>query len=276
MEKWVQECLNSRCRGLLFDSSLSLLALDKEAGVLSHPNPRFSKSASAISSSCIIKGSYNFDHEVYSSTLDGRLCKSWLLHRLDKDTSGVILIAFEEITAKRTKMLFKERKVSKEYYSFVVGRPIGKNRTFWEDKYEKSFAPLSNQTRAIRATPGGFNQSQKAVTEVSIECYIQDLHLTLLRMRPITGFAHQLRYQCAQRHIPILGDEVYGDFQANRSIFQELKLRYNKISDRKPSEYKRLYLHSHSIDFDVDWTGDTRRFTATSPLPAAFDWIKST
>ncbi|RYH31183.1 RNA pseudouridine synthase [archaeon] len=274
MEKWTQSCLNSRSRVLSCNLALSLLALDKEAGVLSHPNPRGGNSSSSKSPSCLINGNYNFNHEVYTSNMDGQQYKTWLLHRLDKDTSGVILAAFDDKVAKEVKRYFKDRKVHKEYFSLVVGKPMCKRDAIWEDRYEKSFSTL-NHTRAIRATSGSsINNALTAVTEVTVESYIPEFNLSLLRMRPITGFAHQLRYQCAQRYVPILGDEVYGDFQANKKIFQAMKLKYGGFTNRKLSDYKRLYLHAHSIEFDVGWTGE--QFKATSPLPAAFDWIKGT
>eukprot|EP01031_Cornospumella_fuschlensis_P044293 gene44293-54164_t len=110
MERRLQSCLNSGSRLLCFDLTASLFALDKDAGVLSHPNPR-SPSPSSNKSNCVIKGNYNFQHEHYISSLDGQLCKTWLLHRLDKDTSGVLLVASDQQVAKEVKNLFKKRKV---------------------------------------------------------------------------------------------------------------------------------------------------------------------
>eukprot|EP01031_Cornospumella_fuschlensis_P040839 gene40839-49811_t len=273
MERRLQSCLNSGSRLLCFDLAASLFALDKDAGVLSHPNPR-SPSSSSNKSNCVIKGNYNFQYEHYNSSLDGQLCKTWLLHRLDKDTSGVLLVASDQQVAKEVKNLFKKRKVVKEYVAVVVGKPICKRNSIWEDRYEK----CSGQEGVVRATSGNWSNTQTAVSQVTIDLYLPHLNLSVLRMRPVTGFAHQLRFQCARRNVPILGDEVYGDFQANRRIFQALKLNYSKFLDRKMADYKRMYLHAFSVEIDVDWHKERengpRKFTAVSPLPAAFEWIK--
>ena len=68
---------------------------------------------------------------------------------------------------------------------------------------------------------------------------------------------HQLRVQCAKRHLPIIGDQTYGDFPRNREF-------------AKASDEKRLFLHSLETQFDYEFAGRIRHFAAKAPLPAAF------
>jgi tRNA pseudouridine65 synthase len=78
--------------------------------------------------------------------------------------------------------------------------------------------------------------------------------LTLLELIPRTGRSHQLRVQCAQRHLPIVGDATYGDFTTNRTY-------------AKHGGPRRLCLHSHHTDFRYQWQGREHTFAATAPTP---------
>jgi 23S rRNA-/tRNA-specific pseudouridylate synthase len=77
--------------------------------------------------------------------------------------------------------------------------------------------------------------------------------LALLQLEPATGRSHQLRVQCARRHLPIVGDATYGDFRANRDYARH-------------SGQKRLFLHSHETSLPLG----PRTFTARAELPAGF------
>ena len=82
--------------------------------------------------------------------------------------------------------------------------------------------------------------------------------LALLKLEPRTGRSHQLRVQCAKRHLPIVGDQTYGDFRANREF-------------AKKAESKRLFLHSLETSFDYEWAGANHKFAARAPLPPEFE-----
>ena len=81
--------------------------------------------------------------------------------------------------------------------------------------------------------------------------------LALIRLEPKTGRSHQLRVQCAKRHLPIVGDQTYGDFAANRAF-------------AKRTGAKRLFLHSMSTTFEYEFRQRRSTFSATAPLPDDF------
>ena len=81
--------------------------------------------------------------------------------------------------------------------------------------------------------------------------------LSLLKLSPVTGRTHQLRYQCAKRGHPILGDAGYGDFKLNK-LFQ------------KSAEFRRMFLHSYAIDIKIYIDNECIDFTVESPLPKSF------
>jgi 23S rRNA-/tRNA-specific pseudouridylate synthase len=81
--------------------------------------------------------------------------------------------------------------------------------------------------------------------------------LSVLELEPHTGRTHQLRVQCARRHLPILGDQNYGDFRRNREFSRRLGT-------------DRLFLHARHVDVEFPLDGGKIRFDAESPLPPEF------
>ena len=86
---------------------------------------------------------------------------------------------------------------------------------------------------------------------------VQVAPLALIQLEPKTGRSHQLRVQCAKRHLPIVGDATYGDFAANRAF-------------AKRTGEKRLFLHSLETSFAYGFRGRVWHFAAKAPLPAEF------
>lgn len=201
-----------------------LIALYKPSGVKSHPNKE------GVDVASLIIAPYNFHLECYE--LDSG-SKVYLLNRLDSPTSGVILIATNEIIAKKIKALFKNRLVEKEYIAVVKGKFTSKKET-WEDVLEKD---LTAQT------------SIEVLTTTN-----KVPQLSLIKLTPKTGRTHQLRKQAAMRGHPIIGDKVYGDFKLNRL----LKLK------------KRFFLHASSIKLTFELNGTPVEFAADSDVPPEF------
>jgi 23S rRNA-/tRNA-specific pseudouridylate synthase len=81
--------------------------------------------------------------------------------------------------------------------------------------------------------------------------------LALVRLEPRTGRSHQLRVQCAKRGLPIVGDQTYGEFRANREFARQ-------------TGWKRLFLHSLEAKFSYEFGGRTFEFAATAGLPDEF------
>ena len=213
-----------------------LVALAKPPGVRSHPNK------SAPDRNALLVAPYDAGAEAFVLDNGERV---HLLHRLDSPTSGVLLLTQSDAIASEIRAQFADRKVEKVYKAWVRGRLAG-FRGVWRDS-------LRSQRRGgvARTSRGG---GDLAITEVR-SCAVagSPWNATLLEMRPKTGRTHQLRVQCAQRRMPILGDSTYGDF------------RWNREFSRATGE-KRLFLHAESIT--LHFRG--HRFLAADPLPESF------
>jgi len=221
-----------------------LAALEKPAGVLAHPNQPADRARS------LLAAAYDEEAQVFSWVgADGRAERLWLLHRLDSATSGVVLVARVAQVAEAVRAAFEARTVHKRYVAVVFGHAREK-QALWRDALSvqreegavrvlaRGGAPAECRMRCLRALPG-------------------PPALSLLQLEPLTGRTHQLRVQCAARHLPILGDQTYGDFRRNREWARRLG------SDR-------LFLHAAAVKLEFVAGGQQVGFAAEVPLPAAF------
>jgi tRNA pseudouridine32 synthase / 23S rRNA pseudouridine746 synthase len=129
-----------------------------------------------------------------------------IVHRLDRNTSGCLVLGRHAKAISRLNKLFEERKVDKVYWAVVKGRPK-------EDAGEIDLAisPLApDMPWRTKIDPDG----QEAVTQWRV--LARDPRHALLELRPLTGRTHQLRVHCAAMGWPIVGDSVYGDAHRGR------------------------------------------------------------
>lgn len=231
--------LHARCR-LLERHPCGLLAVEKAAGILSHPNRPEDRRRSLLQA--------DFDPETEAFARGEE--RWYLLHRLDAPTSGVLLLAEEPDLAAAVRGLFAEHVVKKHYNALVKGHQRAGRET-WRDH----LAVQRQRGRLRTATRRG---PPNAVTEVRVsERKAGTPALTLLDLFPRTGRTHQLRVQCASRHLPIVGDATYGDFAFNRAFKQR-------------TGQDRLYLHSRRVTVELNWQGSDLAFAPESPLPKEF------
>lgn len=232
---------------LLVRDANGLAALSKPAGVLSHPNEARDQPR------CLLTTHYDAAAECYVWTAEGaaKTTRLWLLNRLDSATSGVILVAAEEALAGEIRAQFKRKQVAKIYQALVFGKPP-KPVELWRD-----FVAVQKKGGRIRtAADAGRVPAESRMTVVRSRG-VGEGAMALIQLEPRTGRSHQLRVQCAKRHLPIVGDQTYGDFGRNREF-------------AKRTGEKRLFLHSLATRFDYTWNGKTHSFAAKAPLPPEF------
>jgi 23S rRNA-/tRNA-specific pseudouridylate synthase len=223
-----------------------VVALQKPAGVLSHPNQPEDEPRSLIQARYALDGEF---FEWHGPT--GAIHRVWLLNRLDSATSGVILATTTSELAGEIRAQFKRKQVRKLYHALVFGAPRSPQEV-WRDL-------LAVEKR------GGQIRTEATAGHVPAECRMgvvkvthQSPRLALIKLEPRTGRSHQLRVQCAKRGLPIVGDQTYGDFRANREF-------------AKATETKRLFLHSLETSFNYEWGGRSYKFAAKAPLPDEFE-----
>ncbi len=147
--------------------------------------------------------------------LQNVLDKYFLVHRLDKDTSGVLLVAKSQIYARKLTQLFREGKVKKTYWAIVDGK-INKAGII-RNYIGKTF--ISGEERMAVTDE---DRGRSAITRYNPINKIG--YFTLLEMNPETGRKHQLRVHCAEvLNTPILGDTKYNKNIQHKNLFLHAK-----------------------------------------------------
>jgi RluA family pseudouridine synthase len=203
-----------------------LLAVNKSAGVLSHPN------RNKENKRCAFEGSYSLRTRCFVIGT----AKTWLIHRLDSATSGVLLAAKSEQTAAALQDLFRERKVKKGYQALVASIPTRKEGV-WKDFIQTRERQLGVRSKIIEG------RTTNAELRFRVAEKFPEHGLARLEIELMTGRTHQIRVQSAQRKCPVVGDRTYGNFQANRRL-------------KKVLGSNRLFLHSGSLKFTHPVTGE--------------------
>ena len=188
-----------------------ILVIDKPAGQVTHPAVGH-RSGTLVNA---VLGHVNL-------TGVGEETRPGLVHRLDKDTSGLIVIAKNEETRLELVKAFKNRTIHKEYLALVSGHldePAGEiNQPIDRDKRNRLKFTVSQS-------------GKPAVTRYFTEASYPN-H-TLLRVEPLTGRTHQIRVHLAHLHHPIVGDRLYGGEAAPRLFLHAAKLSFRLKSEER-------------------------------------------
>jgi 23S rRNA pseudouridine955/2504/2580 synthase len=195
-----------------------LIMVDKPAGISVQPGERAGRDIVDI-----LEGELGF--------------RPFLVHRLDRDTSGVLALAENAEAAKRWSEIFASRSAIKGYAAIVSGEPPAEAGTIDEDIEQrgKVVEALTRWRLIARAAPGPFP-------------------LCLLDLSLGTGRTHQIRIHLAGAGLPIVGDDKHGDFKLNKGL-------------AKAYGAKRLMLHARSLEVAAP---SGRTLKALAPWPEAF------
>ena len=199
-----------------------LLVVDKPAGLVVHPAP--GNEAGTLAQGLVAAGAEGGEEE-----------RQGIVHRLDRDTSGLLVVARSQEAHERLQELVRRRELEREYLALVVGRPRSRSGTIdapiGRDRHDRLRHSLDT------ATP------REAVTHFEV-AELLPRH-ALLRVRLETGRTHQIRVHLAAIDLPVAGDPAYG-------VPGELGL-------------ERQFLHATRLAFTHPFTGE--RVEVESPLP---------
>ncbi|MBP3943968.1 RluA family pseudouridine synthase [Sphingobacteriaceae bacterium WQ 2009] len=176
---------------------------------------------------------------------DAQIC-----HRLDKETSGVLLIAKNPETYRLVSIEFEKRRVNKVYHAIIAG-----THTFTDLKVDLAILNQGNKNVTIDRVNG-----KHAITIFNSLTYFKNF--TLVECRPITGRMHQIRIHLATQHAAIVGDDMYKGKPVYLSQIKKRGFTLSKGEDEQPI-MKRFALHSKRVTFTID--GKEYSFEAAYP-----------
>lgn len=213
---------------ILFEDA-ALLVIDKPSGVAVH-------GGSGVSFGVI--------ESLRASRPEARLLE--LVHRLDRDTSGVLMVAKKRSALVELHRKLREGEVEKVYQAVVKGEWQGEQRQLSESLHK--YVTAQGERRVSVRDDG-----QIALTRVKPVKVSRDF--SLLQLRLMTGRTHQIRVHLAHAGHPVLGDDKYGDFELNHVLAKQ--------------GVKRLFLHASRLGLDHPLTGERLRVEARIPSDMA-------
>ena len=201
-----------------------LLVVDKPAGIVVHPAPGYAGGTLAQALAA-------------AGAKGGEADRPGIVHRLDRDTSGLLVVARTHETYEGLQLLVRRRALTREYLALVVGKPRSRRGTIdapvGRDRHDRLRHSLDTDT------------PRAAVTHFELEELLPGR--ALLRVRLETGRTHQIRVHLAAIDLPVAGDPTYG-------IAGDLGL-------------ERQFLHAARLAFQHPVTG--AEVDVSSPLPAS-------
>ena len=214
-----------------------LIAINKPPGLVVHP-------ATSHRTSTLVHGLLH--HCDHLADLGGPL-RPGIVHRLDKDTSGIIVVAKENSTYRHLSHQFKEKLVYKEYSALVYGRLRHSSGQFTD--------PIRRHPKN-RKKMGIIAGGREASTFWWLELLFGEVSLVKVVIK--TGRTHQIRVHFAHARHPVVGDATYGGKKRVKSVQNPLMLT-------RLSQVKRQMLHARRLALEHPATGE--KLDLSAPLP---------
>jgi 23S rRNA pseudouridine1911/1915/1917 synthase len=222
-----------------------LLAVNKPAGMVVHPG-NGNREGTLV---------HALLYHVTSLSSGAGPDRPGIVHRLDKDTSGVVLVAKTDETHRQLARLFSAREIKKEYAGFCVGRR--------PDAHGSMGAPLGRSRRdpvkrAVR------QDGKEALTEYWLLAHC--CGISVMRFAPHTGRTHQIRVHCSAAGFPVLADVLYG---GGKEALNRIPVLERPFAASVYKCFERHALHARSITFVHPHSH--REQTISAPLPEDFN-----
>jgi len=201
------------------------VVFSKPSGMLVHPQNRNTK--------------YSLIDELkYQFSMDANIT-----HRIDQETSGLVLCSRNKISEREIKMMFEHRQMKKKYLALVHGN-ITEHICIDEPLLRRE-----DESAIVRMVVKVHKDGKKSQTDIEPLKYFKDLDMTLVECRPLTGRQHQIRVHLFHVKHSIVGDPIYGQTEKNIVKFLDKEL---SLEERiKLSGASRLLLHANELEFDL-------------------------
>lgn len=206
-----------------------IIIVNKSKGMVVHPaNGNYSGT---------MVNSLMYSHKNKLSGINGSI-RPGIVHRIDKDTSGILVVAKNDKTHKKLSEVFKKHDIKREYVALVKG--IVKEDSFTIDK------PIGRSTKDRKKMAVTSKNSRNAITHIEVLKRFYLSNVTLVKATLETGRTHQIRVHMAYIHHPLVGDEVYSK--------KDTKLKV-----------KGQMLHAKVLGFNHPTTGEYVEFESEIP-----------
>jgi len=209
---------------IVIHENKDFVVLEKPAGIIVHP------AESAPDTNSVVAFLLEKYPEI-ASVGDDIALRPGIVHRLDRDTSGLLIAARNQKAFEDIKDLFKDRKIEKTYIALIFGK-FKKEKGVFETYIGRS--NKDPRKRISLPTPKKSIKTKKAITKYELTDYYKDAkdnYYSLLKLKIETGRTHQIRSQLFSLNYPVVGDPVY------------------KIKGSPEAKLKRTFLHAKELAF---------------------------
>lgn len=212
-----------------------IIIVNKEKGMVVHPaNGNYSGT---------LVNSLMYSHKNELSSINGTI-RPGIVHRIDKDTSGILVIAKNDNAHKKLSEQFKEHSINRKYIALVKG--IVKEDEFTID------LPIGRSSKDRKKMAVVYKNSRNAITHIKVLKRFYSSSVTLVEATLETGRTHQIRVHMSYMHYPLVGDEVYGKkdsrFKVDGQMLHAKLLgiihpttgKYMEFESELPKEFKEI------------------------------------
>jgi 23S rRNA pseudouridine955/2504/2580 synthase len=224
-----------RLKDIIVFENEHIIAINKPAN-LSSLHERFESKFQSIIEMC------KEENENYS-----------LCHRLDRETSGVMLISKNQDVYKHLAMQFEKRTIQKEYHAVVSASVDIHDLEVDLPLYTDSKRRVQVSRKSGKPSTTHFNTLK------------QFKHFTLLSCKPLTGRLHQIRVHAFSQNLPLVSDHLYN---GKNAFLSQIKKKVNLKNDEETPMINRVALHAFAIEFEQM---DGTRFRIEAPYPKDFE-----
>jgi len=228
-----------------------LIVINKPAGMVVHPAPGHSNGT-------LVNALLHHCQDL--SGIGGQI-RPGIVHRLDRDTSGVMVATKNDATHQELARQFKLHTIQRRYIALVFGQPEKEAGTI--DK------PIGRHPLHRKKMSGTSRHGREAVTHWKVLQRFDTDRLTLLELRLETGRTHQIRVHLSEANHPVVGDPVYGNSRRGNHL-PDTALR------AMVQGLNRQFLHARLLGFRHPATGEEMEFGSAPPpaLQALIDYLK--
>ena len=200
---------------------------------------------------------YDADSPYLAGLLEPSFGQLWVVHRLDRDTSGLVVLARSADTHRALNQQFQEHDVDKVYHALVLGDPVWNDRTV--------SAPLRIDADRQHRTIVDIESGKPSVTQFRVlERFAAPVvRYALIQAMPKTGRMHQIRVHLGTLGMAVAGDALYG--QGEPIFLSAIKRRYRTGEEPEQPLMGRLGLHALRITIVHPATGEAHTFVAPYP-----------